>query len=271
MGSKSRGRGFVPATKEFVMEPGRHEWDGAFRFEVRIGAGEVRSGLGADDAVALDDLLRALVDGDRPLARACTDRAVARGGARDAIERLLWPACASLHALARADRLAGVAEHCATVLLSQLVQRAEDRLARPTVRLGRVVATSGPAPFEEIAGEAFAALAESAGFEVVFLAGGVESDDLLAEIGRRQPGFLVSFGAAGADAPRLRRVLEALRIQQPVPGLLVGVGGGVFGRAPGLAEEIGAHFEGASPSELVEAMLALRNPGRGGSAGRRAA
>jgi len=219
----------------------------------------------------LEGVVRALIDGNRSLARTLVDACIEEEGAQVAIERMLWPACATLHALSRGDRLSAVAEHCATVLLSQLVQRAEERLPATAIRRGRVVATSGPAPFEEIAGETFAALAEAAGFEVVFLAGGVESDDLLAEVGRRQPDFVVSFAAAGSDAPRLRRFLDALRTQQPVPGIRVGLGGGVFGRAPGLAEELGADFEGATPAEVVAGMLALDRPDSGAARARRRA
>ena len=42
----------------------------------------------------------------------------------------------------------------------------------------------------------------------------------------------------------------------PVRGLRVGGGGGLFNRVPGLAEELGLHFGGESPFDLVEALSA---------------
>ena len=104
---------------------------------------------------------------------------------------------------------------------------------------------------EELAAEIFAGLAEADGFDVLFLGGGVESDDLFAEIARRRPAAFVSFAAAGSDAPRLRRLIDAVRRQDPVPGLCIGVGGGVFERVPGLADEIGAQFAADTPFEML--------------------
>ncbi len=188
--------------------------------------------------------------------------------AADAMRSLVWPACGLIDALSRRDRIEAVAEHAAIVLLSQLVQRLECGLERQPARGRTVVVASGRAPVEELAGEIFSGLAEAGGFETVFLGGGVESDDLYAEVGRRGPDFVVHFAASGPDAPRLRRFIDAVRTNDPVPGMRIGVGGGVFTRAPGLAEEIGADFSGDSPFELVEAIATLARGG--GNAARRA-
>ena len=75
-------------------------------------------------------------------------------------------------------------EHGAIVLLAQLVQRLECGLSKHPARCREVVVTSGRAPIEELAAEIFAGIAEADGFDVVFFGGGVESDDLFAEVTR---------------------------------------------------------------------------------------
>ena len=170
------------------------------------------------------------------------------------LELLMWPACSIIDGWSRRDRIVAVHQASATVLLSQLVQRIEAGIPRKSARCRRVLVASGPKPLEQLAAEIFAGLAEADGFEVVFLGGGVESDDLFEEIGLRSPNFMVSYAASGSDAAALRRLLTALREQKPVPGLRVGAGGGVFSRAPGLAEELGVDFSGDSPFDLLEAL-----------------
>jgi methanogenic corrinoid protein MtbC1 len=191
--------------------------------------------------------------------------------ASEVLERLLWPACSVLDGWSRRDQISAVHLHCATVLLSQLVQRIEAALPRRASRCRQVMVASGQSPLEELAAEMFAGIAEADGFDVVFLGGGVESDDLFAEIGRRRPGFVISYAGAGSDAARLRRLLKSLHEQKPVPGIRVGAGGGVFRRAPGLAEELGVDFSGDSPFDLLEALRREAEAFQGRSRGARAA
>ncbi|MFM7052837.1 MAG: B12-binding domain-containing protein [Planctomycetota bacterium] len=218
---------------------------------------------------ALEMLLAKLIAGDRVGCRDTVREYMEAGhDATDALRRLVWPACAMIDTLARRDQIAAVAEHCSTVLLTQLAQRLECALTKHPTRRQTVLVTSGPKATEELAGEIFAGIAEAAGFDVVFLGGGVESDDMYAEIGARSPAFFVSFAASGPDAPRLRRLIDAVRLHQPVPGLRIGVGGGVFARAPGLAEEIGADFAADTPFEMLESLVTLSIESRRASVGR---
>jgi methanogenic corrinoid protein MtbC1 len=203
----------------------------------------------------LERLVALLMQGDRVACRDLLREQLSDGRSpADILENLFWPACSVLDGWARRDRIGAVHQHCATMLLGQLVQRLEAALPRRASRCRTVLVASGQSRLEEIAAEIFAGLAEADGFDVTFLGGGVESDDLFAEIGQRSPSFLVSYAAAGQDAARLRRLLTALRERKPVPGLRVGAGGGVFSRAPGLAEELGVDFSGDSPFDLLEAL-----------------
>lgn len=203
----------------------------------------------------LERFVSLLMQGDRVACRDFVREQLTDGQtALDILEGLVWPACSIIDGWARHDRISAVHEQCATMLLAQLVQRLETGIPRKPARCRQVLVASGPKPLEVIAAEIFAGLAEADGFEVIFLGGGVESDDLFSEIGARSPNFMVSYAASGPDAARLRRLLNALREQRPVPGLRIGAGGGVFSRAPGLAEELGVDFTGDSPFDLLEAL-----------------
>ena len=218
----------------------------------------------------LEQFVKLLIVGDRVGCRDYLREFVAEGNdSQQAFETLVWPACALIDQLSRKDQILPIHEHAALVLLSQLVQRLECGLVKHPARCRQVLVTSGRSPSEELAAEIFAGLAEADGFDVVFLGGGVESDDLFAEVGRRLPDFVVSFAAAGSDAPRLRRLIDACRRQEPVPGLQIGVGGGVFERVPGLADEIGAHFSADSPFEMLEALRTAASGPRSAAAVRR--
>ena len=220
----------------------------------------------------LERFITLLMQGDRVGCRDFVREQLADGRtALEVLEQLVWPACSIIDGWSRRDRIGAVHQHCATVLLSQLVQRLEAGIPRKPSRCRQVLVASGPKPLEEVAAEIFAGLAEADGFEVVFLGGGVESDDMFEEIGARAPSFVVSYAASGPDAARMRRLLTALREQKPVPGLRIGAGGGVFSRAPGLAEELGVDFTGDSPFDLLEALRREASAAPARSKGARAA
>lgn len=221
---------------------------------------------GRDGNPPLERFVRALIDGDRAACRNIVARELASGrSARELLEDLAWPACTLLDGLLRRDAIGGVAAHTATLLLGQMVERIGARLervrrqgpARSAVAAPRrVLVFSGPAPLEELAANLFVLIAESEGFVPHFLGGGVESDELFAEIGRQRPAAVVGYAVAAADGPRIRRLLRGIAEQDPVRGLRVGGGGGLFNRVPGLAEELGLHFGGESPFDLLDALSA---------------
>ena len=154
---------------------------------------------------SFDRLLEQLVAGDRVGCRDTVRDALDHGAeASEVLRSMIWPACAMIDTLSRRDQIAPVHEHCATVLLTQLAQRLECGLSKSPARGRTVLVTSGPKPTEELAAEIFAGLAEADGFEVLFLGGGVESDDLFAEVGRRRP--CAEPGPRDPDRRRRRRL-----------------------------------------------------------------
>ncbi|MEX0741394.1 MAG: hypothetical protein WD079_01270, partial [Phycisphaeraceae bacterium] len=61
----------------------------------------------------------------------------------------------------------------------------------------------------------------------------------------------VLFGSTPADLPFIRQLIDQLHDLGVCPNTQVAVGGGVFNRAEGLSEEIGADLWGRTPTELV--------------------
>jgi hypothetical protein len=59
------------------------------------------------------------------------------------------------------------------------------------------------------------------------------------------------FAAGASDAPRIRQLIDTIHAIRATPGMPIICGGGVFNRAPGLAEEIGADGVATDPVSLV--------------------
>jgi len=65
---------------------------------------------------------------------------------------------------------------------------------------------------------------------------------------------LLVFGAAASTVPYTRLLIDNLHDIGVCPNLQIAVGGGVFNRAEGLAEEIGADIWARDPEELIQVM-----------------
>lgn len=63
------------------------------------------------------------------------------------------------------------------------------------------------------------------------------------------------FCSAAADLPGIRGLIDTLRDVNACPETQIVVGGGVFNRAEGLAEEIGADLWASTPLDLVESIV----------------
>jgi methanogenic corrinoid protein MtbC1 len=77
---------------------------------------------------------------------------------------------------------------------------------------------------------------------------------VLAELNETRPATLVMWASAATDAPAIRQLIDQVREIGGHPNMRIVCGGGVFNRASGLAEEIGAHGSATTPAELVTAV-----------------
>ena len=203
----------------------------------------------------LDRFFTALISGDRPTARGVIDEALDAEASADAIlSNLIWPTLQQIQTLHREDQLTLLAHHYATRLLRQLVDQLQLRLEHRDPRNQTVLIVCGDEDSEELAAQITADLLEADGYRVFFAGGGIANDEIVNQLGELQAQRLVVFGVVPATVPQTRLLIDHLHEIGVCPNLQVVVGGGVFNRAEGLAEEIGADLWAAEPAEIVEVM-----------------
>ncbi|MHC4414361.1 MAG: cobalamin B12-binding domain-containing protein [Planctomycetota bacterium] len=203
--------------------------------------------------IIVERLFEKLITGDRNGARAIVRETTDEGvGAEEFTHEVYWPVLEMINTLYRADQLSTVAHHYATRLLRSLADQAQGRYTQQQRRGRSILMFSGPSEADELAGQLVADLAEANGYDVCFGGGGVAGDEILSEVGARNPDILLMFASAPSDAPAIRQLIDTIRSIGASPSLQIVVGGGVFNRAEGLAEEIGADLWARSPSELLK-------------------
>lgn len=203
----------------------------------------------------LEKFFNALISGDRPTARALVAEGLAEHGSAELVlSEMFWPSLENIQRLHRADQLSDLCYNYATRLMRQLVDQVSIRL-NFSERVGRtVLLASGAEQAEELAAQMAADLLEAAGYDVYYLGGGVANDEIVAQIGAIEADVLVVFGAVNSTVPQTRLLIDNLHEIGVCPKLQIVVGGGIFNRADGLAEEIGADAWAATPTELAEVL-----------------
>jgi methanogenic corrinoid protein MtbC1 len=209
--------------------------------------------------VLLERFFTALISGDRTASREIVDQLLeADCPAEKIISRLFWPTLEQIQKLHRGDQLSDLAHHYSTRLLRALVDQMQPRLEQSDRLNKKVLLICGPEEPEELAAQMAADLLEAGGYDLYFLGGGVANDELVAAIGDLNADILCVFGASASTVPFTRLLIDRLHEIAVCPHLQIVVGGGVFNRADGLAEEIGADLWAKDPEQLVHTML--KNP-----------
>lgn len=211
--------------------------------------------------VLLERFFNALISGQRAAAREIVDQLLAADCLAEKIfTHLFWPTLDQVQTLRRNDQMNEVAYHYATRMLRALVDQLQPRLEQAERRGKSVLIASGDEISEEIAGQMTTDLMEAAGFDVYFTGGGVANDDLVAQINALNVDTLVIFGAIPATVPYTRLLIDRLHDIGANQKMQIVIGGGVFNRAEGLAEEIGADLWAQTPDEVVR--VVSENPTR---------
>ncbi|MBL8745891.1 MAG: cobalamin-dependent protein [Phycisphaerae bacterium] len=204
----------------------------------------------------VERLFDTLVSGNRQAVRAFVSEVCSRGMTPEAlISDVFWPTYTMIDTMHRKDQMTTIAHHMATRLLRVMVDQAALRLTQQPSNNRRVFAVCGPQDPDELGAQMAVDLLEASGFTVTFAGGGVASDEILAQVQETQPDVLLLFASAPSDLPGIRAMIDQINEIGAVRNLQIVVGGGVFNRAKGLAEEIGADLWAENPSELVHNML----------------
>lgn len=170
------------------------------------------------------------------------------------LTHLFWPTLGHIQKLHRADQLSELAHHYATRLMRALVNQVQPQLEQQPRRGKNILLVCGREESEELAGQIACDLLEADGYEVYFTGGGVANDELVNEVGQMNTDILVIFGAVPSTVPHTRLLIDRLHAIGVCPQLQIVVGGGVFNRAEGLAEEIGADLWAKEPHQLVQVL-----------------
>ena len=198
-------------------------------------------------------LFPVLVTGDRMNARAIVNEYREMGvRPEDITHECYWPLLEMINTLYREDKLASLAHHYATRLLRSMVDQAQAAYTQQESRGRSIMLFCGETEVDDLAAQMVADLAEANGYTVNFGGGGVSWDEIMEEVNTRTPDVLLLFSSAASDAPNIRVLIDTIRDIGACENMQIAVGGGVFNRAEGLAEEIGADVWASTPRELVE-------------------
>lgn len=210
----------------------------------------------SEQDVLVERLFEALISGDRPTARRIITETLDSGATPEqTVSGLFWSTYELVERLYRSDQLSRLGHHLATRLLRVLVDQNAARLTPQATRNRRIFALCGPRDSDELGAQMAVDLLEQAGYEVSFAGGGIANDEVLSQVQETQPHILLLFASGPSDLPQLRQLIDTLHEIGACPNLQIAVGGGVFNRADGLAEEIGADLSAATPIQIVDTLV----------------
>jgi len=210
--------------------------------------------------VLIEQFFETLINGDRAGARAVIDRCTDADVPAEAIvDKLVWPTLEQIETVYRNDQMTVLAHNFATRLLRMLADQLQMRLQPRTHERPRTIfMVCGPTEPCELAAQLAADRLEAGGHTIYFAGGGIANDEIMGQIGELRPDALVCFSSAPSDLPHIRVLIDTLHEQAACPEMQIVVGGGVFNRAEGLPEEIGADTWAGDPAELLEVIDADR-------------
>ncbi len=204
-------------------------------------------------------LFQSLVSGDRQTCRSIVAEAMSNGFDANTMSReIYWSVLDTMNTLFRNDQITTLAYQYGTRLLRSLVDQAQAGYVQASRRDRTICMFCGQSESDDLAGQLVADLAEADGYDVYFGGGGIANDEILAEVNQRRPDVLLLFSSGPRDAPNIRELVDHVRGVNACPQMQIVVGGGIFNRAPGLAEEIGADLWATSPRELLETLESMQ-------------
>ena len=200
----------------------------------------------------LERYLETLLKGDRPACRAVIEETLQSGvPANNVYMNVIWPIMVEVDKLCRNDRINSAQEAFATRINRTIVDQLQNKLPRKPQRSKKIVICSSPTQQGELGAQMITDLFESDGWEARFLGGDVNNDDILSFVHEYHPDVLLLYGIGAKAAPEVRKLIDTIRTVNAWPNMKIMLSGGVFNRAEGLWEEIGADLFAPTASEAV--------------------
>jgi len=203
--------------------------------------------------------LEPLLVGNRNACRQLIDAALTKGiPAYDLLTKLVWPTMELIQTLFREDRISLATLNLATRLNRTLTDQLAANLPRAAANGRKVTIFCGNDEPEELGGQLCADLFEASGWDVKFVGGGVPNDEILKMVGDQRPDVLIMYGTQPTAVPAVRKLIDYLREVNSCPEMQIMCCGGIYKRAEGLAEEIGADLYAPDAASAVQ--VADANP-----------
>jgi methanogenic corrinoid protein MtbC1 len=198
--------------------------------------------------------LEPLLRGDRKACQAVIEETLQSGvPANSVYVDMIWPIMLEVEKLLRADKITVTEEHLATRINRTIVDQLQNKLPRRPSRIKKIVVCCAPNELQELGAQMIVDIFESNGWEVRFMGGGLTNDDILAFVNEYAPDMLLIYGTTPKQAPDVRRLIDTIKTVNAWPHLRIMVSGGLFNRAEGLWEEIGADLFAATITEAIQA------------------
>ena len=197
----------------------------------------------------LDSLLR----GDRRNSRVVIEETLQSGTPTNLVYmEVVWPTMVEIERLLRAERITPAQEHLATRINRTIVDQLQNKLPRRSARNKKIAVCCAPDELQELGGQIIADLFESDGWDVRFLGGGLTNDDILTFVHEYAPDILLIYGTSPRQAPSVRQLIDRIKDVNAHPNMQIMVSGGLFNRAEGLWQEIGADAFAATAEQALE-------------------
>jgi len=204
-------------------------------------------------ANVLSRYLDALLQGDRAKSRSVIEEAMQSGvPANNVYVDVVWPIMVEVEKLFREDKISATQEALATRINRTIVDQLQNKLPRKETVNKKVVIFSAACEQGELGAQMIADLFESSGWEVRFVGSAVNEDDLIEFTHSYSPDVLLIYGMQADKAPAMRKLIDTVKTINACPDMRIMLSGGVFDRAEGLWEEIGADMYAATALQAVE-------------------
>jgi methanogenic corrinoid protein MtbC1 len=203
---------------------------------------------------ALEKYLRELLKGDRNACRAVIEDTLRNGMPANTVYMdIVWPIMVEIDTLHRDNKINSAQEAFATRINRTIVDQLQNKLPRKAKRARKIVVCSTVTEHGELGAQIMSDLFESDGWDTRMLGGSVDHEDVLEFVQSWSPDILMFYGVDGKGAPQLRQLIDRVKTINACPDMRIMLSGGVFNRAEGLWEEIGADLYAPNAAEAVRA------------------
>ncbi|MHC4232156.1 MAG: cobalamin B12-binding domain-containing protein [Planctomycetota bacterium] len=203
--------------------------------------------------------LKSLLTGDRNECRVVIEEVLRSGvPAHQVYMDIIWPIMTEIDKLYRDDQIDSAQEAFASRINRTIINQLQNKLPRRAEKNKRVVIVTASSDKAELGGQMMNDLFESDGWDTRFLGGTAGNEDVMTFIHGYAPDILLLYGFNGEDAPAVRALIDTIRGVNAFPEMRIMLSGGVFSRAEGLWEEIGADLYAETAADAV--MMAQAPP-----------